>query len=235
MNNEDTTYLYEVRPKRPIKNLTNVPVVRTHKSLHLTKDDVKKCLPLASVWRRFANEGRLERVVPSNVDRLHNDHFMTEEEYKEFLINQKGINHGKVAVDESPKEEIPDFKNEAVNPDKEESIKESTNDEATPVNDTTVEEVKEEPVDVKEDILDTDPSKDINVDASSDEIEEPVGEVAKETTENEKESESVSDTTTVENKDSDVNVEAPKYVVGPGRPAYNNKKVSYNKNSKKKH
>lgn len=81
----DVRYLYSVNPKKPIRTIKGVPVLRTPKSLQLTKEDVKECLKYGSVYRRFANENRIERVTINSVDRLHNAKFMTEEEYEAFL------------------------------------------------------------------------------------------------------------------------------------------------------
>lgn len=81
----DVRYLYSVNPKKPIRTIKGVPVLRTPKSLQLTKEDVIECLKYGSVYRRFANENRIERVTINSVDRFHNAKFMTEEEYEAFL------------------------------------------------------------------------------------------------------------------------------------------------------
>ena len=81
----DVRYLYSVNPKKPIRTIKGVPVLRTPKSLQLTKEDVRECLKYGSVYRRFANENRIERVTINTVDRFHNAKFMTEEDYEAFL------------------------------------------------------------------------------------------------------------------------------------------------------
>lgn len=81
----DTRFLYSVNPKKPIRTIKGLPVLRTPKSLNLSKEEVKECLKYGSVYRRFANEARNERVTINSVDRLHNAKFMTEEEYEAFL------------------------------------------------------------------------------------------------------------------------------------------------------
>jgi hypothetical protein len=102
----EQTYLYSVHPKRPITDLSGVGFLRVPKSLQLTKEDVKKCLEKAVVYRRFANEGGKEvRVTINDIDRLHNAKYMTEEEYKEFLANGLSEGAGKVVVEEAPVEE----------------------------------------------------------------------------------------------------------------------------------
>lgn len=76
-------FLYYVYPKKPIRNaVEGVPLLRSAKSLYLTKEEVLKCLKFGSVYRRFVNEDRNERVTPMTLDRLHNARFMTEAEYK---------------------------------------------------------------------------------------------------------------------------------------------------------
>ena len=78
-NNE--TFLYTVNPRKVIVGLSGVKAIRSAKSLHLTKEDVLACLKKATVYRRFSNEGMNVRVTPSNVDRLHNAKFISEEEW----------------------------------------------------------------------------------------------------------------------------------------------------------
>ena len=77
----EKSYLYAVHPKRAITGLEGVKVLRTAKSLLLTKEDVKICLQKASVYRRFAAEGKIERVTIGNIDRLHNDNYISEEDW----------------------------------------------------------------------------------------------------------------------------------------------------------
>lgn len=83
-------YLYSVHPRKPIKNLSDVAIIRVPKSLSLTLEDVLTCLKSAVVYRRFANENKIERVTILNAERLHNAKFMTEEEYEKFLIAKAG-------------------------------------------------------------------------------------------------------------------------------------------------
>lgn len=99
----EKTYLYSVNPRRTVTGLKNVKAFRSPKSLFLTLDDVKECLKNASVHRRFANEGIFEKVTIGNCERLHNDRFMTEEEYEEFKKNQLSKNSATVKA--QPKQE----------------------------------------------------------------------------------------------------------------------------------
>lgn len=97
------TYLYSVSPRKTITGLSNVAAFRSPKSLFLTLEDVKICLEKATVYRRFANEGRVEKVTIGNYERLHNDVFMTEEEYNEFKKHEPGKNASTVKKEEPPK------------------------------------------------------------------------------------------------------------------------------------
>ena len=91
----DTIYLYTVHPKKIIKELPTLPI-RRPKSLYLDKDQVAICLKYGSVYRRFANENRNERVTISNLDRLHNEKFMTEEEFEKFKLSKIADNRGSI-------------------------------------------------------------------------------------------------------------------------------------------
>ena len=99
-------FLYSVNPKRVIKNIPGVPAIKTPKSLYLAKDEVCSCLKLASVYRRFANEARVEKVTIANVDRLHNAKFMTEEEYVKFLEENVAGNRGSVIDSEETESNV---------------------------------------------------------------------------------------------------------------------------------
>ena len=82
------TYLYSVSPKKPIRFLCGeavVPPIRTPRSLQMTLEQVKDCLNYGSVYRRFNEEGRNERVTTANVERLHNANFIEEKDYFECL------------------------------------------------------------------------------------------------------------------------------------------------------
>lgn len=88
---EETRYLYSVNPRKVIKFLHGeqiIPPIRVAKTLSLTKEEAKECLKYGSVYRRFANENRNERVTTRNIDRLHNAKYMDEKEYSEFVQSQ---------------------------------------------------------------------------------------------------------------------------------------------------
>ena len=97
-NTAEQTYLYSVHPRTIIKELPVAPI-RVPKSLYLTKDQVLICLKHGAVYRRFANEGKNERVTITNVDRLHNEKFMTEEQYAAFLQSGVADNRGTIIGD----------------------------------------------------------------------------------------------------------------------------------------
>ena len=92
-------FLYTVKPRKTIVGLSgSAKVVRTNKSLYLTKEDVLICLKNASVYRRFANEGINERVTIDNVDRVHRENYIAEADWAAFCAQEKSKDHGTVKV-----------------------------------------------------------------------------------------------------------------------------------------
>ena len=155
----DVRYLYSVNPKKPIRTIKGVPILRTPKSLQLTKEDVLECLKYGSVYRRFANENRIERVTVNSVDRFHNAKFMTEEEYEAFLkanIDSKTgtVINTQVVVEEPVKEE-PVVEEAPVKETVEEVVEESDVIEDEVFDDTVSEDVVEE----VEEVLTEEPKK----------------------------------------------------------------------------
>ena len=100
---EAKSYLYSVNPKRIIKGLESVDVIRAPKSLYLTLEDVKKCIRLGTVYRRFSSSD-IARVNTANVERLHNEKHMNEDEYKQFLIAQSSAGQQSVTKHEEVKQ-----------------------------------------------------------------------------------------------------------------------------------
>ena len=141
----ETTYLYSVNPKKIIKDLPTLPI-RSPRSLYLTKEQVLICLKSGTVYRRFAAENRNERVTILNVDRLHNDKFMTEEEYKAFLESKTDNQRGTTINDheEDKKETVVEdvIKEEVNNNDEPDTVQSDVSDEYN--NDEAVEEIEEE-------------------------------------------------------------------------------------------
>ena len=150
---DETRYLYQVNPRVPMV-LSEINF-RSPKSAELTKDDVLKALPKAAIFRRFTD--RIERVNTMNLDRLHNEKFMTEKEYEEYLLekdNKRGqvVVEEKVSVAEAPdKVEDPVVETKVSEPEKvEEEVVNKVEEIPAAVSEPEAE--KEEPVEVKEDI-----------------------------------------------------------------------------------
>ena len=133
----DTRYLYSVNPHKPII-LPNTMPIRNPKSLYLTLDEVKTCLKRGAVYRRFADIGINERVTVLNEERLHNEKFMTEEEYAQFLEDNVAYKRGTISEKVEKKAEEAPVESETV----------ETPDETVEEADTTTEddEVEEAPV-----------------------------------------------------------------------------------------
>lgn len=75
-------FIYNVVPRRPIRNLIKGKVVSRSENLSLTKDEVLYCLKFGAVYRKFYGETKMERVVPSNLDRLHRREHLSEKDYQ---------------------------------------------------------------------------------------------------------------------------------------------------------
>ena len=78
---DEIRFLYSVNPKKIIKSIPEIGVIRAPKSLYLTKAQVAECLKYGSVYRRFANEGINQRVTIDTIDRLHNEKLIVDGEY----------------------------------------------------------------------------------------------------------------------------------------------------------
>ena len=147
--NNEVVFNYQVNTIMPITGLSvgNLMVPSTAK---LTKDDVLICVKKAPVFRRFS-ASKLERVTASNLDRLHNEEYMTEAEYEEFLDKQ-GDNRGKVAkapVEETKVVEEPVVE-EVEAPVEEIKEEEPVVTEEPAVEETPVEAETEEPAQTEE-------------------------------------------------------------------------------------
>lgn len=105
-------YIYSVNPRRVISGLSDGTEIRVNKSLELSKEDVLLCLQKASVYRRFntvTGAGNdIVRVTTGNLDRLHNEKYMTEEEYAKFIAANASKDHGKVVNREPVQEKKPE-------------------------------------------------------------------------------------------------------------------------------
>lgn len=92
---DEQKYLYSIKPRRTIKNLNKeVPVIRTAKSLYLTKEEVAECLKHASVYRRFGVNQSVQ-VCGIDIDRLHNEKFYSKEEWDKIKNNKSVVNEKK--------------------------------------------------------------------------------------------------------------------------------------------
>ena len=137
---EAKSYLYSVHPKKIIKGLESVDVIRAPKSLYLTLEDVKKCIRLGTVYRRFSSSD-IARVNTANVERLHNEKHMNEDEYKQFLIAQSSAGQQTVTKHEDVKQpEKKETTPVAANEDK----KEAESDTVVNTTDETKSEVQVE-------------------------------------------------------------------------------------------
>ena len=155
----DERYLYTVNPKRVIRNLNeNIPMLRISKSLYLTKEEVLKCLDFGSVYRRFSNYGKLEKVTKYDIDRVHRSNYISAEDWKKIQEKSGNIENLNVNGNEEVKPELGRGKTKPIlyYIDEEEKvipIEVNNTEEAAkaPVEDTAaetsgyVEEVKDEP------------------------------------------------------------------------------------------
>lgn len=81
-------YAYSIYPKKPIKTLPELGLLRTAKTLLLNENQVLECLKSASVYRRF-NANNNIRVTVSNLARLHRDEFISEEEWNNKIAHEE--------------------------------------------------------------------------------------------------------------------------------------------------
>lgn len=107
---DELRFAYQVNPKKPIRSLPEFGLIRTNKTLMLTKEQALKAMEGASLYRRF-NHDTVIRVTSLNIDRLHNEKFMDEKEYEIFKTNNTVF----VAAPEEPETvEIPESPSEVV-------------------------------------------------------------------------------------------------------------------------
>lgn len=222
-----TTYLYSISPKKPIRFLCGVavvPPIRTPKSVQLTLEQVKDSLKYGSVYRRFTEEKRNERVTTANVERLHNAHYLTEEEFNALSSNV--VKDDKEIVEEKKVEEI-HIQQKSVSTEEENRRGQAI---ITDPVEPTIEVGADEAQDNSEDSLDKELVEETEVDDSiNDEIveaEEAIEESIDEDVEDEVLNESCceEDSEFVKEKSND---NAKNY------ESYSNKNNSYNKNHKK--
>ena len=209
----DTRYLYSVNPHKPII-LPNTMPIRNPKSLYLTLDEVKTCLKRGAVYRRFADIGINERVTVLNAERLHNEKFMTEEEYAQFLEDNVAYKRGTISEKvEKKAEEAP--------------VESETVEEADNVEDDKAEEapVKSETVETPDETV-----EEADTTTEDDEVEEaPVESETVETPETVEEA----DTTTEE--DEEVDAEDTEDTHAESEEAQTEEKINnHNRNNKRR-
>ena len=163
-SNEDI-FLYEVHPKRVITGIPGIPAIRVRKSVYLTKDDVIKCLEKGSVYRRFSL--KTERVTTANLDRVHREEYISEEDWPDFLVKLKAEGNGQV-VDTTP--ETPNTEEDKIGTVQEVTVPEET---------VTTTEVKEN--------TNTDSTETSEVDAENNSVETDEVSQAEAKSENEEE------------------------------------------------
>lgn len=157
-------FLYTVKPRRTIIGLSgSVKVVRTNKSLYLTKEDVLLCLKSATVYRRFANEGINERVTIDDVDRVHRENYIPASEWEAFCAMEKSKVHGTVVDPVVPP--VEDEKEETVNPENDKEEK-SDQEKTVVINESEHPEEVSENVTENNDVENTLPVDDAIVTAS---------------------------------------------------------------------
>ena len=206
--NKEVRYLYAVHPKRPIKNLGDISLIRTPKSLQLTLEEVKICLKSGSVYRRFANQNVSHKVTLLNAERLHNAKYMTEEEYGKLVSARLAGERGTVVVEEPIEKEVID-----------DTVKEES------VVETPVEEIVEEVIDEKE-------PEEVISEESNEVVEEVIDdEETIDSTDVEKTEEKVEETVEQESEDVDDEEEITPSIIEEKKPQnYNN----YNNHKKHK-
>ena len=149
-SNEDI-FLYEVHPKRVITGIPGIPAIRVRKSVYLTKDDVIKCLEKGSVYRRFSL--KTERVTTANLDRVHREEYISEEDWPDFLVKLKAEGNGQV-VDTTP--ETPNTEEDKIGTVQEVTVPEETVTTSEEKENTNTDSTETSEVDTENNSVETD-------------------------------------------------------------------------------
>lgn len=149
-SNEDI-FLYEVHPKRVITGIPGIPAIRVRKSVYLTKDDVIKCLEKGSVYRRFSL--KTERVTTANLDRVHREEYISEEDWPDFLVKLKAEGNGQV-VDTTP--ETPNTQEDKIGTVQEVTVPEETVTTSEVKENTNTDSTETSEVDTENNSVETD-------------------------------------------------------------------------------
>ena len=139
----EEVYLYSVRPRRPIA-LSDGTVIRSAKSVYLSKEDLKTILPNSIIYRRFAS-GNV-KVTTQNIDEVHvaDPSKANSASTREAKVEEMSKHVGTVTVaDPEPAPVVEEIKKEepvVEAPAVEEKVEEPVV-EAAPVEEAKVEEV----------------------------------------------------------------------------------------------
>jgi len=174
----ESRFTYIVNPRRPIRGISDMPVIKSSKTLKLTKEEVLIAMKCGPVYRKFANEGIQERVDGANIDRLHNEKFISEREYSGTsipVVKNNTVNADNTAVETPQMESIEDtVENEAPENTASELAVEESEEEPAVENEVTGEVSSIEAQNVEED---TDENDTEEVE-TSEEVEEDSDSVA---------------------------------------------------------
>ena len=119
-------FTYTVNPRRPIRNLIKGKTIVRSENLSLTKSEVLFCLKFGPVYRKFYKSNKLERVLPSNLDRLHRKDYLTEKEYNNLLEKDCKVASGFFDYEDSG---VTDPYSEKKDPTEEQSFPDENNEE----------------------------------------------------------------------------------------------------------
>ena len=147
----ENIFLYEVHPKRVITGIPGIPAIRVRKSVYLTKDDVIKCLEKGSVYRRFSL--KTERVTTANLDRVHREEYISEEDWPDFLVKLKAEGNGQV-VDTTP--ETPNTEEDKIGTVQEVTVPEETVTTSEEKENTNTDSTETSEVDAENNSVETD-------------------------------------------------------------------------------
>ena len=118
--------MYTVYPRTILRNVPNIGFIMKPGSFKLTKEAVLVCLKGATVYRKFSAD-HAEKVTILNLDRLHNETFITEEEWKSNVSN---ITMGEELINNSSDDPMPDC----------ETLVSEVSDDTTDTTDITIED-----------------------------------------------------------------------------------------------
>ena len=146
----EEVYPYQVNTRMPIVGLT-IGILKVPATVKLTKEDVIICMKKAPVFRRYSN-GIKERVSISNIDRLHREDFISEEDYNK-MIDKENDHRGEVREVEKETPVVVEEKIEEVAPIVEpETVEEPNEGIEVPVGEEATLEVSEEEINKIEDV-----------------------------------------------------------------------------------